>query len=113
MGSTLHVFLDRLLQCGDGAMNLRSGRRGHSRLLLRILPFATLLGAGFWIRSLPPLKVTPGLAGWWPWKATPMVTLYFTDGRFLVPVSRRMPTNDDLHKRRFRLCLLAPVPVVG
>jgi len=89
-------------------MNWQAGKRGHLRLLLRFLLFATLIGAGFWARSLPPLRVTPGLAGWWPWKPTTMVTLYFADGRFLFPVSRRMPTSDDLPRAALEALLAGP-----
>src|SRR3990167_1588651 len=108
MASTGQGFLDRFLQLHDGAMKLQSGSRGHFRLLLRILLFATLFGAGFWVRSLPPMNVAPGRAGWWPWKPTTMVTLYFSDGRFLFPVSRRMPTNDDLPRAALQALIAGP-----
>ncbi len=94
MTSTLEVFLDRLLRWGDG------GRR--------ILLLAALLGVGFWARSLPPMKVARGSAGWWPWTTTTMVTLYFADGRFFFPVSRRMPNNDDLPRAALQALLAGP-----
>ena len=87
MASTLHVSLDRLL---------------------RILLLVTLLGMGFWVRSLPPIKGAVGAAGWWPWPTTTMATLYFTDGRFLFPVSRRMPTNDELPRAALQALLAGP-----
>ena len=89
-------------------MNLWSGRREQSRLLLRILLLTLLLGAGFWLRSLPPTKVGPGLAAWWPWGTTTTATLYFADGRFFFPVSRRMPANEDLPRAVLQALLAGP-----
>jgi spore germination protein GerM len=37
-----------------------------------------------------------------------MVTLYFSDGRSLFPVSRRMPTNDDLPRAALQALLAGP-----
>jgi spore germination protein GerM len=54
------------------------------------------------------MKVTPGLAAWWPWGATTIATLYFTDGRFLFPVSRRMPANDELPRAALQALLAGP-----
>ena len=108
MPSTWQVFLARFLQLREGGMNWQAGKRGHFRLLLRFLLCATILGAGFWARSLPPRSVTLGPAGWWPWKPTTMVTLYFADGRFFFPVSRRMPTSDDLPRAALEALLAGP-----
>lgn len=92
----------------DGALSLESARRRHSRLPLGILLFVALFGAGFWVRSLPPQNLAPGLGGWWLWKPATMVTLYFSDGQFLFPVSRRMPTNDDLSRAALQALLAGP-----
>lgn len=89
-------------------MSLRLGSRGHSRRLLRIFLLAALLGAGFWVRSLPPLKVSPGLAEWWPGTTPTMAALYFADGRFLFPVSRRMPANGDRPRAVLQALLAGP-----
>ena len=105
---SMQVFLDRLLQLSDGAMNLRSGLRGHSPLLLRTLLLATLLGSGFWLRSLPPMKVAPGVAAWWPGGTTTVVTLYFAEGRSFFPVSRRMPASDGLPRAALQALLAGP-----
>ena len=113
MASALQAFTDRLLQLREGGMHFRSARRGPVRLLVRILLLSALGGAGFWVRSLPPREVASGRGGWWPWKSTAMVTLYFTDGRFLVPVSRRMPTNDDLPRATLEALLAGPRPETG
>lgn len=89
-------------------MNVRPSRTGYSRLLLRILLLATLLGAGFWARSLLPMKVAPALAGKWPWRTTTMATLYFADGPFLFPVSRRMPADGDVPRAVLQALLAGP-----
>lgn len=73
-----------------------------------MLLLTALLGAGYWLRSLPPMDLAGGLGEWWPGKATPMVTLYFADGRFLVPISRRMPADDDLPRAALQALLDGP-----
>lgn len=93
---------------GPASPSLRAGRRGHRRLL-HILGLAAFLGGGFWARSLPPTKVAAGQGGAWPWTKTSMVTLYFADGRFLFPVSRPMPTTDDLPRAAMQALLAGPV----
>jgi spore germination protein GerM len=35
------------------------------------------------------------VAGWWPFAGSTDVTLYFADGPFLFPVSRRLPATDN------------------
>jgi spore germination protein GerM len=89
-------------------MNVRSGRRRHTRSLAQILLLAALVGAGFWVRSLPPRKLSPGQEGWRPWTTTTMVTVYFTDGKSFFPVSRRMPTNGDLPRAALQALLAGP-----
>jgi len=54
------------------------------------------------------MHVAPGLAAWWPWGTTTTVTLYFADGRFLFPVSRQMPVNDDLPRATLQALLAGP-----
>ncbi|MBI2817978.1 MAG: aminotransferase class V-fold PLP-dependent enzyme [Acidobacteria bacterium] len=53
------------------------------------------------------MKVASNLPVRWPWTAT-TVTLYFADGKFFVPVSRRMPTNDDLPRAVLKALLVGP-----
>lgn len=69
---------------------------------------AILLGAGLWMRTLEPMQLTTGLSGWRPWAATTMVTLYFADGQFFFPVSRRMPANNDLPRAALQALLAGP-----
>ena len=71
-----------------------------------IVGLVLLVGAGFGIRNLPQ-KVSPGLAAWWPWTST-TVTLYYPDGRFIVPVSRRMTKNADLPRATLEALLAGP-----
>ena len=54
------------------------------------------------------MKVTPGVAAWWPWGTSTTATLYFADGRFLFPVSRRMPASDDLPRAALQALLAGP-----
>ena len=70
-------------------------KNGHG-LLVRILLFISLIGVGLWLRSLQSATGITGEQTWRPWSKTTMVTLYFSDGRFLFPVSRRMRTDSDL-----------------
>lgn len=90
-------------------MTSRSARRGNFRVLLRILLLATLVGAGFWMRSLPPREVAPGLAAWWARRTPAVVTLYFAHGQFVFPVSRRLPSNEDLPRAALQALLAGPV----
>jgi spore germination protein GerM len=76
-----------------------------------ILGVALLIGAGFGVRNLPP-TVSLGLAELWPW-ATTTVTLYFPDGRVIVPVSRRMRRNVDLPRATLQALLDGPAAGSG
>ena len=78
------------------------------RMLLRLSLIAILVVAGFWLRSLPALKATAGLTSWWPWTRSKMVTLYFADGKSLFPVSRRIPTGDDVPRAALQALLAGP-----
>jgi spore germination protein GerM len=72
-----------------------------------MLLLATLLAAGFWVRSLPT-NIAPDLAAWRPWATTTTVTLYFVDDRSWFPVSRRMPSSDDLPRAALQALLAGP-----
>lgn len=108
-----HVFLDRFLQSGDSTINVRSRGRAYSRLLVRILVLAILLGTGLWMRTLQPVQLAAGGAGWWPWTSSTVVTLYFTDGRFLFPVSRRIPATDGVPRAALQALLGGPSEASG
>jgi len=66
-------------------------RRMKARTLVGLV---LVVGVGLGARNLPP-QMSASLAAWWPWTSAP-VTLYFRDGQFLVPVSRRMARNAEL-----------------
>jgi spore germination protein GerM len=76
-------------------------RRKHASTILVL----ALFGAGLWMRSLGPF---PAL-----WTKTTTVTLYFVDGPFLFPVSRRMPANDDLPRAVLQALLDGPRSETG
>lgn len=61
------------------------------------------------MRSLPPREVAPRLAAWWAWRTTPAVTLYFAQGRFVFPVSRRLPSYEDLPRAALQALLAGPL----
>jgi len=83
------------------------------RRLRGLLLIASLLGVGVWVRTLPPLKVAPALATWRPWGRATLVTLYFGDGRFLFPVSRRIPAADDLPRAALQALVAGPTDGSG
>jgi len=74
----------------------------------RLSLIAILVTAGLWLRSLPALKATAGLTSWSPWTRSKMVTLYFADGRFLFPVSRRIQTSDEMPRATLQALLSGP-----
>jgi spore germination protein GerM len=82
--------------------------KNHRRLFVRTLLLVSLIGVGLWLRSLQSAKMTDGEQTWLPWSRTTMVTLYFNDGRFLFPVSRRMPTNSELPHAALQALLNGP-----
>jgi spore germination protein GerM len=65
------------------------------------------------MRGLSPANATGGSAKWWPWQKSKIVTLYFPDGQVFFPVSRRMPTNDDLPRAALQALLAGPSPGSG
>ena len=99
----------------DRPFHLRETTIGWStgnRRLLRIVQLFGLLAVvavGFWLRSLSPTKALLGVAEW-PWARTAMVTLYFSDGHSLFPVSRRMLANSELPDAVLRALLAGPDP---
>ena len=78
-------------------------------LLVRAVVLAAMLGVGLWARSLPSGDAASGRqSGFWPWKTSTTVTLYFSDGRYLFPVSRRMPQGDELPRAALEALLAGP-----
>jgi spore germination protein GerM len=73
-----------------------------------MMGLAVLFGTGWWLRSLPSTEISSVLGSWRPWTSSTMVTLYFSDGEFLFPVSRRMPANDSLPRAALQALLDGP-----
>ena len=65
------------------------------------------------MRGLSPANATGGSARFWPWQKATVVTLYFPDGQFFLPVSRRMPANDDLPRAVLQALLAGPSTASG
>jgi spore germination protein GerM len=85
------------------------GARPH--LLPRVLLCGAIVGAGLGVRSLPTTQFS--LSGWWPWPAHPIVTLFFAEGRYLFPVSRRIPPAEDPSRATLEALLAGPGPATG
>jgi spore germination protein GerM len=62
--------------------------------VMRVAFVVAVLGGGLSARSLLRPHDSAWLAGWWSWTRPTVVSLYFSDGRFLVPVSRRLPSSE-------------------
>lgn len=88
-------------------------RRASARLLVRVLLLGAVFGAGLWLRTLQPMNLAAGTAGWLPWARTATVTLYFADGPFLFPVSRQVPATDELPRTALEALLAGPGPASG
>jgi spore germination protein GerM len=99
--------LDRPFQLRETTANSRTGNDRLARLL-QISGLLAVLAAGFWLRSLSPGKPPFRFGEWWPWARTATVTLYFSDGQSLFPVSRRMPVTTELPSAVLRALLAGP-----
>jgi spore germination protein GerM len=84
----------------------------HPRFLARLLFLAALFAVGLWLRNLET-RIANGHPEWRPWRATPVVTLYFDDGRFLFPVSRRVSSREGLAQVALQSLLDGPRPGSG
>jgi hypothetical protein len=83
-------------------------------MTLRVWLFLlTLLATGFGLRALPATRVAPALAGWWPLAGPAVITLYFRDGPFLFPVSRRISTTDNVPRAALGALLDGPAAISG
>ena len=91
----------------------RPDQRRRMRILLQVMGLALLFGTGWWLRTLPSTTISSALGGWRPWTKSSMVTLYFADGEFLFPVSRRMPANDSLHRAALQALIDGPAARTG
>src|SRR5437879_11765179 len=75
---------------------LSAGRKAMTpRIFLRVLLLISLVVAGLWARSVLSTKGSSREARRWTWDSTRTTTLYFSNGAFLVPVSRQMAVQRD------------------
>jgi spore germination protein GerM len=66
---------------------------------------AVMLALGWWLRTLGPLNLTAAVA--WPW-ASATITLYYVDGPYLFPLSRRVAADADLPRTALEALLAGP-----
>ena len=82
-------------------MTLLRDRRAAARLAA----LAALLALGWWLRTLPPLNLMAAVA--WPWART-AVTVYYADGPYLYPLSRRLAQDAELPRAAVEALLAGP-----
>lgn len=71
----------------------------------RLAALAALLAFGWWLRTLQPLNLMAAVA--WPWAST-TVTVYYADGRYLFPLSRRLAPGAELPQAAVEALLAGP-----
>ena len=98
--------MDRLIHLRGTTMSWSMGNRRLVHLV-QIFGLLAVVAFGFWLRSLSPAKAVWEVAEW-PWARATTVTLYFSDGQSLFPVSRRMPANSELPSGVLRALLAGP-----
>jgi len=81
----------------------------------RLALVAVLVGAGLGLRLITVGQLPIHLDQWLPWVNPPTVTLYFPDaqGRFLVPVTRRMASENVTPEGAVRELLRGPKNPAG
>jgi spore germination protein GerM len=91
----------------------QSGWRRRFRASRSVVLLLLLIGGGLWLRTIPAAGgfITRGAS--WPWQTSTMVTLYFADGPFLFPVSRRMPSDDNLARAALQALIEGPSRASG
>lgn len=82
-------------------MTLLTDRRAAARLAA----LAALLALGWWLRTLQPLNLMAAVA--WPWTST-IVTVYYADGSYLFPLSRRLAPGTELPRAAVEALLAGP-----
>jgi len=86
----------------------RTGRMFGTSRELRWFALLIVVAAGIWIRTLPADWLLPSGFHPFAWRRSTIVNLYFADGAFLFPVSRRLPTNDQLPRAALEALLAGP-----
>src|SRR5262245_17696033 len=101
-------FADELHDRGADSSQ-RAGRLfGTSRDLRWVLALLLVVAAGIWIRTLPAGWLLPSSLHPFAWQRSTTINLYFADGAFLFPGSRRLPTNDQLPRAALEALLAGP-----
>ncbi len=82
-------------------MTLLTDRRAAARLAA----LAAVLAFGWWLRTLQPLDLTAAVV--WPWTNT-TITLFYAEGSYLFPLSRRVAADADLPRTALTALLAGP-----
>ena len=101
-------FAEPLHERGADTLQRREPLYGRLRPFGSLLGLAALVAAGIWLRALPAGQFLPADGQRWPWRTATTVNLYFLDGTFLFPVSRRLPANDQLPRAALEALLAGP-----
>src|SRR5215813_13270309 len=83
-------------------------KHGRRFFVVQMSFVISLIGVGLWLRSLQSERGIAGDRSWLPWSKTTVVTLYFSDGRFLFPVSHRLSAESDLPQATLQALLNGP-----
>jgi len=73
----------------------------------RILLIIAFLAAGMLLRNVQS-RMADSPSAWQPWAGARVVTLYFSDGRFLFPLSRRIADTTDLPRAALESLIAGP-----
>src|SRR2546428_11014313 len=84
-----------------------------SRQRVSLLGLAVLVAAGVWIRTLSAGWLLSSAVHPFSWQTAATVNLYFIDGTFLFPVSRRLPAREQLPRAAPEARLARPGPGTG
>jgi spore germination protein GerM len=68
----------------------------------------TVIATGIWIRTLPAGQLLPPGFRLFGLRQTTTINLYFADGAYLFPVSRRLPTSDRLPRAALEALMAGP-----
>jgi len=69
-----------------------------------------VLALGWWLRTLHPLSLAAAVP--WPWAAATL-SIYYADGSYLFPLSRRVPADADLPRAAIEALLAGPPTGTG
>jgi spore germination protein GerM len=100
-------FADELHDGADSAHG--TGRwSARWREFVWVTGLITVIAVGIWIRTLPAGQLLPPGFRLVGWRQTTTINVYFADGAYLFPVSRRLPTSDQLPRVALEALLAGP-----